>query len=266
MEATYSETTTNKIESAIFEFSNWKSPGLDKHHNFWWNELTTLHHKVAVGFDKLIVQPENCPDWLTTGQTTLIAKKKPSRNPSNYWPTTCLPVVIKILSSIVTSWMSHHINANKIILNEKKGNRSNTYDTIDQLIINKMVMDNVKLKQRNISTAWIDFKKTFDSVPHDWIIETLKIHRFVLNTTKSLRKTMNKWKTLLHLNHRDGQIKTDHFQSILASFKEIACLGYYSSYRYFHPLGYWTQATLDIELIAKVILFHVSYSWTILNS
>ena len=103
MEATYSETTTNKIESAIFEFSNWKSPGLDKHHNFWWNELTTLHHKVAVGFDKLIVQPENCPDWLTTGQTTLIAKKKPSRNPSNYWPTTCLPVVIKILSSIVTS-------------------------------------------------------------------------------------------------------------------------------------------------------------------
>ena len=173
--------------------------------------------------------------------------------------------MIKILSSIVTSWMSHHINANKIILNEQKGNRSNTYDTIDQLIINKMVMDNVKLKQRNISTAWIDFKKTFDSVPHDWIIETLKIHRFVLITTKSLRKTMNKWKTLLHLNHRDGQIKTDHFQSILASFKEIACLGYYSSYRYFHPLGYWTQATLDIELIAKVILFHIFYSWTILN-
>ena len=84
--------------------------------------------------------------------------------------------------------MSHHINANKIILNEQKGNRSNTYDTIDQLIINKMVMDNVKLKQRNISTAWIDYKKAFDSVPHDWIIETLKIHKFDPITTKSLRK------------------------------------------------------------------------------
>ena len=95
--------------------------------------------------------------------------------------------------------MSHHINANKIILNEQKGNRSNTYDTIDQLIINKMVMDNVKLKQRNISTAWIDYKKAFDSVPHDWIIE------------KFLRKKMNNWKMSLHLNHEDGQIKTDHF-------------------------------------------------------
>ena len=195
-EATYSEITTNEIESATSEFSNWKSPGLDKLHNFWWNKL---HPKVAVAFDKLIVQPENCPDWLTTGQTTLIAKKEPTRNPSNYRPITCLPIMYKILSSIVTSRMSPHINANKIILNEQKGNASNTFDTIDQLIINKMVMDNVKLKQRNISTAWIDYKKAFDSVPHDWIIE------------KFLRKKMNNWKMSLHLNHEDGQIKTDHF-------------------------------------------------------
>ena len=54
-EATYSEITTNEIESATSEFSNWKSTGLDKLHKFWWNKLTTLHSKVAVAFDKLIV-------------------------------------------------------------------------------------------------------------------------------------------------------------------------------------------------------------------
>ena len=107
---------------------------------------------------------------------------------------------------MVTSRMSHHFNANKIIPNEQKGNASNTYGTIDQLTINEMVMDNVKLKHRNISTARIDYKKAFDL-----IIETLKIHKFDPITTKFLRKTMNKWKTSLHLNHRDGQIKTDHF-------------------------------------------------------
>ena len=117
----------------------------------------------------------------------------------------------KILSSIVTSWMFHQINANKIIPNEQKGNASNTYGTINQLIIDKMVMDNVKLKQRNVSTAWMDYKKAFDSVPQDWIIQTLKIHKFDPITTTFLRKTINKWKTSLHLNHWDGQIKTDHF-------------------------------------------------------
>ena len=184
---------------------------MDKLHNFWWNKPTTLHPKVAVAFDRLIAQPENCPDWLTTGQTTLIAKKEPTRNPSNYRPITSLPVMYKILSSIVTSRMSHHINTSKIIPNEQKGNASNTSGTIDQLIINKMVMDNVKLKQLNISTAWLDYKKAFDSVPHDWIIETLKIQKFDPITTKFFRKSMNKWKTSLHLSHRDGQIKIDHF-------------------------------------------------------
>ena len=205
-EATYSEITTNEIESATSEFSNWKSPGLDKLHNSWWNKLTTLHPKVAVAFNKWIFQPENCPDWWTTGQTTLITKEEPTQNPSNYRLITCLLVMYKILSSIVTSQMSHHINANKIIPNEQKGNASNIYGTIDQLTINEMVMDNVKLKHRNISTARIDYKKAFDL-----IIETLKIHKFDPITTKFLRKTMNKWKTSLHLNHRDGQIKTDHF-------------------------------------------------------
>ena len=121
--------------------------------------------------------------------------------------------------------MSRHINANKIILNEQKGNANNTYGTIDQLIISKMVMDNIKLKQRNISTAWVNYKKKFDSVSHDWIIETLKIHKFDPSTTKFLRKTMNKWKTSLHLNHRDGQIKTDHFSSNTGIFQGDSRLG-----------------------------------------
>ena len=107
--------------------------------------------------------------------------------------------------------MSNHIDANEIIPNEQKGNASNTYGTIDQLIINKLVMDNITLKQRNISTAWIDYKKAFDSVPHNWIIETLKIHKFDSIITKFIRKIMNNWKTLLYLNQQDCQIKTDHF-------------------------------------------------------
>ena len=85
-----------------------KSPGLGKLCHFWWNKLTTLHPKGAIASEKLIVQPENCPDKLTTGQITLIARKEPLRNPSNYRPITCLSIMSKILSSIVTSRMSHH--------------------------------------------------------------------------------------------------------------------------------------------------------------
>ena len=49
--------------------------------------------------------------------------------------------------------MSQNIDANKIIPNEQKENASHNYDTIDKLTINKMVMDNIKLKQQNISKS-----------------------------------------------------------------------------------------------------------------
>ena len=70
---------------------------------------------------------------------------------------------------------------------------------------------------------------------------------------------MKNWKILLYLNTKMIKLKPIIFQSILASFKEIAHQGYSSSYHYFHFLGYWMQATWHIELIAKVILFHISY-------
>ena len=42
-------------------------------------------------------------------------------------------------------------------------------------------------------------------------IDANKIQKFDPITTKFISKTMNNWKTLLYLNHQDGQIKTDHF-------------------------------------------------------
>ena len=211
VESNYTKITINKIKVATDKFSNWKSPGIDKLQNFWWNKLTALHPKTADVFDEMINQPEICPDWLTTGRTTLVAKKPQTENPSNYRPITCLPVIYKIFSSIIATRMSHHIHINNIIPNEQKGNASETYGTIDQLIINKMVMDSAKSKHRNISTAWIDYKKAFDSVPHDWIIETLKIHKFDPVTTKFFESSMVKWRTSLTLNFQGGILNTNKF-------------------------------------------------------
>ena len=142
-------------------------------------QVTTFHRKVASAFDKLIIQPENCPEWLTIGQNSINHKER----------TNVKSIKLQIdylFAHNVQDLVKHrhflnvlsyrHIDANKIILNEQTRNANNSYGTVDQFIINKMVMDNVKLNQLNISTANIDYKKAFDSVPHDWIIETQKTH------------------------------------------------------------------------------------------
>ena len=209
--ASYTTITVNEVEKATSSFANWKSPGVDKLHNFWWKKLSCVHTTMATTIDNIMRNPETCPTWLTTGRTTLVAKKKETQNPSNYRPITCLPIIYKIQTSIVTSRMNHHITANNIIPAQQKGNSCNTFGTIDQLLINKMIQEDARTKKKNLSTAWIDYKKAFDSVPHDWIVETLKIHKFDKMTTNFIEMTMKQWKTSLNLTHSNGEISTPVF-------------------------------------------------------
>ena len=47
---------------------------------------------------------------------------------------------------------------------QQRGGKKDCYGWKDQLI-NNAILENGK-KRKNLSTAWIDYKKAFDSVPH----------------------------------------------------------------------------------------------------
>ena len=63
-----------------------------------------------------------------------------------------------------------HLEQNDLFPLEQKGSRRGSYGCKDQLMINKMILENCKKRKRNLSSAWIDYKKAFDSVPHEWIL------------------------------------------------------------------------------------------------
>ena len=62
-----------------------------------------------------------------------------------------------------------------------------------------MILENCHNRNTNLSIAWIDYKKAFDSVPHSWIekcLETFKISPVLRNF---LSHSMRMWKTTLVL-------------------------------------------------------------------
>ena len=67
--------------------------------------------------------------------------KEKGKAASNYRPTTCLPLVQKLL---------------KNLLNSRKTRGAN-----DLLLIDKMIMREVEINQRNLSMACVDHKKTY---------------------------------------------------------------------------------------------------------
>ena len=49
---------------------------------------------------------------------------------------------------------------------------------IMKTFINNMIYVEVTQHRRNLMTVWLDYKKAFDSVPHSWIIEALKLEEY----------------------------------------------------------------------------------------
>jgi hypothetical protein len=62
-----------------------------------------------------------------------------------------------------------------LIPKEQKGCRSGTKGCKDQLLILKAILQECKRRKKNLRMAWIDYKKTFDSEPHGWIIKSLEL-------------------------------------------------------------------------------------------
>ena len=69
-----------------------------------------------------------------------------------------------------------------------------------------MVYAMPKRTKENLSVAWIDYAKAYDSVPHSWILHCLETYKFDPNLVNYFKNAMKKWKTQLHLNHTSGTI------------------------------------------------------------
>ena len=59
---------------------------------------------------------------------------------------------------------------NEILTTEQAGGKRGSWGCINQLLINKMVMDEVSQNRRNLMMTWFDYKKAFD-----WIIIGLQL-------------------------------------------------------------------------------------------
>ena len=198
--------TLDELKKALTKTQKWKSPGVDKVTNFWLNCLSSSHMTLTKLLNDVIESPEHAPTWLCQGTTYLLAKNDKTEESKNYRPITCLSTTYKLLTSILTERTYKHLDENSLLPLEQKGCRRGSYGCKDQLLINKMILENCKTKQRNMSCAWIDYKKAFDSVPHNWILRSLDLCKVSPTLINFLKESMKQWQTQPLLIHQNGTI------------------------------------------------------------
>ena len=88
--------------------------------------------------------------------------------------------------SILNYFLEDHCRVNNILGIEQAATKKGSWGCTDQLLINKAIMEEVKSKRRNLVCIWLDYKKAFDSVPHDWLIKALHLAKVPLEIVISI--------------------------------------------------------------------------------
>ena len=91
---------------------------------------------------------------------------------------------------------------------EQARDKQRSWVCTNQLLINKMILDELKHHCRDLLIIWFGYKKTFDSAPHNWILQALELAHVPSKIKNAINGLMSTLATKLHLNLTDiGVIK-----------------------------------------------------------
>ena len=144
------------------------------------------------------LQNTQVPDWMTKGNTTLI-QKDPSKGTAlnNYRPITCLPMMWKILTAQIREEIYYSLISCELFPDEQKGCQKGSRDTAELLYIDQHILNESKSRWKNLTMAWIDYKKAYDMVPQSWIINCLKMYKISRKIINFIEKSMKNWRVEL---------------------------------------------------------------------
>lgn len=77
------------VQKVMKKLHNWKCPGIDGIHNFWYKKFSTLHVIICKIINDFISNAELVPEYLCEGKTFMKPKEANSTNPAKYRPITC---------------------------------------------------------------------------------------------------------------------------------------------------------------------------------
>ena len=162
-----------EMENAILNLNANKSPGPDNFHPKLLKSCNkTLSIPFKILFDNTLNKGCIPSDW-KIAEVRPIFKKGDKTYPGNYRPVSLTSIICKLLEKFIKDSLNKPLINNNILSQEQFGFVSGR-NTITQLLvtINDWM---IELDNNNIvDAAYMDFRKAFDTVPHQRLITKLK--------------------------------------------------------------------------------------------
>ena len=108
----------------------------------------------------------------------------------------------KWFTSCVQEPIDTHLIENEWMDNEQRGAKAKCGGTSDKLVIDRMVT--MDCHRGDLSMAWVDVRKAYDTVDHKWLAESMDVHRFPYWLYRVIRQLLKSWNTKIIVRTKCG--------------------------------------------------------------
>ena len=132
---------------------------------------------MAEAYSEIIKDPKQTPDWLVEGATNLLPKREENMDPLE------LQANSMSANHLQDPDISHHRQA--VQSSGERSHHDTRTERRKEILLwmqgsvddQQCYLKNCKKRKKNLSTAWMDYKKAFDSVTHPWILKCLQVYK-----------------------------------------------------------------------------------------
>ena len=135
--------TVDIFKEVLSKMKNNSAPGNDLIRCYWIKKLTSTHNTLVSTFYSAFNDEIHIPNWLANGISLLFPKTTETKQSKNYRPIACQNITYKLYTGILNKFLTDHCETNEIVTTEQAGGKPGSWGCIDQLLINKIIMDEV---------------------------------------------------------------------------------------------------------------------------
>ena len=187
---------------------NWSSTGLDKTTNFWTKVckslLTTFSFEVKI----LMQNRLPFPHWLPSARTVMIPKCKDPRA-NDHRPITCLNTSYKLITAVINHNLRKIEASQNMLQLDQRGGKPGSMGCTDNLLVDRMVLEDAQFSLRNLTCTWVNLRKTFDSVSHPWLFRCLESYGVPVVIIDFIKNIVKAWEISIEINTKNGKEKTE---------------------------------------------------------
>ena len=197
-----------------------KSPGNNLRVEYWYKHLTFYRNNLAELHNNTFAGLIEIATWI--GTNLLLLKNDQTNQANNYRPIALQNITLKLYAGCMNRLLQDHCQSSNIITTEQAAGKKNVWGCLEQLLINKTILEEVTENHRFLITMWLDYQKAFDSVPHKWLIKALELAKVPEKIITAIKTLMKKWSTNINIQSGGTLIESQLIQYLREIFQMTA--------------------------------------------